>query len=228
MQVTEKQVSEKSYKERMESAHVLISEGCYEEAAEELKALIKVYPSEAESYAVLCELCLSLEDAEIPMEWILHAVRHDPSMSQAFIAYSSRLYAENRLKECNKILEALVWANPDNHEAWNDLGVVRFGMEDMVTAEKAFHQALALNPLYGESIMNLSSLQMSTGRRDLAVQTALSAMNDAVEILPELLQDLASLLSRVAPTESIQFLQRAEELRRDRTDEDPLVRKPRI
>jgi tetratricopeptide (TPR) repeat protein len=222
------QTTEKCFEEQVEFAHLLISEGRVDEASFTLENLIKEFPSETEAYAILCNLCLSLERADIPMEWILNAVRHDASMSVAFIEYSSRLYIENRLKECNKILEALVWANPDNFEAWNDLGVVRFAMEDLVTAEKAFHQALALNPCYGETIMNLASLQLATSRRDLAVQTALSAMSDRTDITPDLLQDIASLLSKVAPTESIQLLQRAEELRKDYVAEEDSVVKPRI
>jgi tetratricopeptide (TPR) repeat protein len=223
------QTTEKCYDEQVEFAHLLISEGRVDEASFALEGLIKEFPSETELYAILCNLCLSLERSDIPMEWILNAVRHDAAMSVAFIEYSSRLYIENRLRECNKILEALVWANPDNFEAWNDLGVVRFAMEDLVTAEKAFNQALALNPYYGESIMNLASLDLATSRRDLAVQTALSAMNDKIEITPDLLQDLASLLSKVAPTESIKLLQKAEEMRKTYVEEeDEPVRKPRI
>ncbi len=219
MQTMEKQATEMGLEKRLDMAHNFIAGGAIDKAEETLRDLIKDYPNHAESYTVLCNLYLAMERADLPKEWILNALRHDESLAAPLLQFSSYLYMENQLSECDKILEALVWANPDNYEAWNDLGVVRFAMEDLVTAEKAFHQALALNPFYGESIVNLAGLHLATSRYELAVQTALKVLEEGVRITPECLQELAVLISKVAPEVSLKLLKGVPELKDRAADE---------
>ncbi|MHC4944997.1 MAG: hypothetical protein ACYTG7_18435, partial [Planctomycetota bacterium] len=132
-----------SLKEGVKSASMLADEGRLDEAVQSLKKLLRDRPGSSLVNSSLCRLYMRQARAEIPKEVILNGLNHDPSLSRDLLDFASRLFEEDALRESNSILEALVWSNPDNHEAWNDLGAVRFAMNDWVTAEKAFDQALS-------------------------------------------------------------------------------------
>lgn len=203
----------------IDRASELVSDERYEDAIQELKELLETHPDSEEVQSILCHLHLALEKTEFPKEWILNALRADPSLSTTFIEFSSLLYEKNRFRACSDILEALVWGDPDNHEAWNNLGVVRFSMGDLVTSEKAFNQALALRPGYGESIANLSALYMETKRPDLAVHTAMASLEEKCDATPELMREMAGLLSNVAPDNALKLLRESERRREGDPDE---------
>ena len=199
-----------SLNSKLESVHILVAEGRLEEAALELESLAESYPGSGRVSAALCNLYVTLERTEIPKELILNSLNHDESLNNVLLDYSSLLFTQERFKECNNILEALVWGNPDNHEAWNDLGAVRFALSDLVTSEQAFNQALALHPGHGEAILNLTALYMETHRPEMAAQTAVMALDERCDATMEMVIQLAGLIGTVAPEESASLLREAQ------------------
>lgn len=191
-------------------ANALIRENKLEEASELLENTLKDHPTRLELYSILCDLYLSLGRTKIPKDWVLNALKSDPSLSESFLDLSSRLYEKNDLKECDKLLETLVWSDPDNHEIWNDLGAVRYTLNDLVTSERAFNQALALKPGYGEAITNLTALYMATNRPQLAVKTAMTSLKKSDEISPDQMREMGRLIKKVAPAEADELFGKAE------------------
>lgn len=199
-----------SERDEIKEANQLFSEGRHNEAIERLGAVLKENPGAPDICAVLCGMYISCNDPEIPKEVILNGVDGDKGLCDRLIEFSSNLLEQNALKESNHILETLVWKDPDNCETWNNLGAVRFALNDLLTSEKAFIQALALHPGYGESILNLAALYMETNRPQLAVQTAMNCEDDRCDMPADMIIELAGLISTVAPSESAQLLRVAE------------------
>lgn len=196
--------------ESVKRAQALIAEDNLVEAAEVLEETLKDHPEKLELYSILCNLYLSLGRTQIPKDWVLNALKSDPSLEESFLDLSSRLFEKNELKECDKLLETLVWSHPDNHEIWNDLGAVRFTLNDLVTSERAFNQALALKPGYGEAITNLTALYMATNRPQLAVKTAMTSLKKTEEITPVQMREMGKLIKKVAPAEADALFGKAE------------------
>jgi tetratricopeptide (TPR) repeat protein len=195
-----------SLKERIESAYKLADEGRLDEAVQSLTKTLRDRPGSGPVSSSLCRLYIRKESGEIPKEVILNGLNHDPSLGRELIDFASRLFEGNALRESNSILEALVWNNPDNHEAWNDLGAVRFAMNDWVTAEKAFEQALALQPGYGETILNLTAIYLQTARPDQALEMARRALDERCDAEREMMVQLAGLIGEVDSQEAAALL----------------------
>lgn len=191
---------------KLESVGMLAAEGRFDEAAQELETVVSEHPGSGRANAALCNLYIRLEKTEIPKELILNSLNHDESLNNVLLDYSSMLFEKDQFRECNNILEALVWGNPDNHEAWNDLGAVRFAMSDLVTSEQAFNQALALNPGNGDAILNLTALYLETSRPELAVETAKMALDERCDATQEMVIQLAGLIGQVSPEDSASLL----------------------
>lgn len=192
--------------EEVKKARVLVSEGQVDKAVKMLEDLHKACPGSGEVCALLCRSYMKMKRPEIRKEIILNALSHDAGLGMDLIEYASQLTEDSAFRESNTILEALVWGNPDNFEAWNDLGAVRYAMNDLVTAEKAFNQALALNPWYGETLLNLTALYLETNRPDLAVDTARTASDERCDVTREMLIQLAGLISAVDTEEAANLL----------------------
>ena len=185
--------------EMMERAMALLEAGRLDEAEAVCEEVTRAQPSHLDAYAVLCTLYAARRKSGLRKEWILNALHVNPTLAETLLEFASTLYVEERYEECDRILEALVWADPDNHEAWNDLGVVRFAMEDLVTAERAFSRSLALDPSYGEAMVNLAALLQVTGRVEPSVALARSALNHTSEIRSECLRELGELMLAADP-----------------------------
>lgn len=183
----------------LDRATALIEDGRLDEAEAACEEIIRIDPSHLDTYAVLCNLYAARKKPGLRKEWVLNALHVDPSLAETLLEFASTLYVEERYAECDRILEALVWADPDNHEAWNDLGVVHFAMEDLVTAERAFSQALALDPKYGEAMVNLAALLQVTGRVEPSIALARTALDHVPEIRPECLRELGDLMLAADP-----------------------------
>lgn len=215
--------SNKDLSDSVNQVNALIMENKLEDAAELLENTLKDHPTRLELYSILCDLYLSLGRMKIPKDWVLNALKSDPSLSESFLDLSSRLYEKNDLKECDKLLETLVWSDPDNHEIWNDLGAVRYTLNDLVTSERAFNQALALKPGYGEAITNLTALYMATNRPQLAVKTAMTSLKKSDEISPDQMREMGRLIKKVAPAEADELFGKAENSNNKRPEKGAML-----
>ena len=198
-----------SLKDRITWANQRIKEGRLEEAASELKNLIIHFPESAELSHLLCNLYLTMDEAKIPGKWMQNAMGFDPDFGHAVIERASRLYEENRFKECESLLNTLVRCDSGNPEAWNDLGTVRFSRKNFAGSREALLRALELDPSYSKAILNLAALYVATNRPDLAVKTAWRVVEAPCEVTPELLRELAGFIHHVAPAQARLLIQKA-------------------
>jgi len=183
-----------------------IPRGKTEETLRKLESMVKRSPGSAELCAMMCNVYLVLGRTEIPRKMLARAIEHDPLLSRTVIIRSTALYEQGDFEGSDKLLESLVHVDPQNGEAWNDLGAVRFALGDWTGAEKAFRRTLELIPGYGEAILNLTSLYRVLNKPDLAVRSATMPLKQE-EDTKELYMELAALIKEFAPRE-------AKELRR--------------
>lgn len=78
----------------------------------------------------------------------------------ALINYNLGLIPE-ALQYCSEGLEK----NSNNAHLWNTLGVICFNSENYSDAEKAFEQAITINPYYYDALFNLRDTYMETGNQ---------------------------------------------------------------
>lgn len=166
-------------------------------------------PTDNQACVKLCDLYLNLRQANVQGDWIREAIEKDCNLCQVFVNLSTALYEEGEVVECDRILDAVVWAQPGNYEAWNDLGAVRYALKDYAAAEMAFNKALSLKPGHNDAIMNLCLLYIANNQAISAVTTALTFLNDGYDTTPEFLSELAGVIGEVAPVEATRLMERA-------------------
>jgi tetratricopeptide (TPR) repeat protein len=209
--------SKRDLERKFDSADVLISEGRLEEATSILEDLIEKHtgPGITEPFAVLCNLYTILGKTAIPEEWIRKALDLDPALSKNLINLSSRLYEENRLKECESILSVMVSCDPGHFEAWNDLGAVHLTQGEFLSAERNFRKALDLKPGYPEGVVNLVALFMATNRIVQAVDTAMDFQKETHEASPDVFEKLAGFIEPAAPEKAVLLMRRCQREQRE-------------
>jgi len=188
------------------------AQGSTQEIISEILSLaneIAADPDNSEACINLCKLFVSLRRIETDTTWIKEAVSKNRDLSKVFINLSTSLFEEGQMVESGNILEAIVWGDPDNHEGWNDLGAVRFSVNELSTAEKAFKHALTLKHGYSDALMNLCTLYLAKGQQLTAVTTALTCLEDEFDVTPEFLCELAGVIGNVAPVEATKLMERA-------------------
>jgi glycosyltransferase involved in cell wall biosynthesis/2-polyprenyl-3-methyl-5-hydroxy-6-metoxy-1,4-benzoquinol methylase len=116
--------SESGLKNRIKVANRLITEKKFAEAISAYTSLTRIYPDIDAFYPVLCDLYLTTERTDIPGDWIVKAIKYDTSFNETFKEIASKLISADRYEEAEKILSAVLEANPDNQEALKKLQAV--------------------------------------------------------------------------------------------------------
>jgi len=143
----------------------LIAAGSLPEAYELLSACMEQDDGDdGEATALLCRLALAVGDADIPEGRLAAGLRHDPSLAGEVIAFTTRLHGEGRTHECATLLARLAKADPENAEAWNDLGAARYALGEAEGAERCLRRAVALDPGYALARENLEAILLAQGR----------------------------------------------------------------
>lgn len=65
-------------------------------------------------------------------------------------------FNEHKISEARVCFEQIIAADPQNYEAFNNLGVIHFGEGQLQQAIDFFHKALSIHEDYGESLENLA------------------------------------------------------------------------
>ena len=87
---------------------------------------------------------------------------------EARLSQARKLYALSRWQEALGLLEQLVVDHPGYADLHNMLGVCNHHMGQWSRAERAFREALRLNPKYTEAALNLAVLLNDTGKYEEA------------------------------------------------------------
>jgi SAM-dependent methyltransferase/MoaA/NifB/PqqE/SkfB family radical SAM enzyme len=128
-----------------------------------------------EIYPALCNLYIAAGCTDIPREWIVKGVEQDPGLAQTLIKLCEKFVANNNPELAIGMLTALLEADPENYEAWNDLGAVQTML--LSKAEESLKRAISINSGYENSHKNIVSLYLMTGRFDLAVEACMKALS---------------------------------------------------
>lgn len=180
-----------------------------EESIKQLTELLENHPKSGSLCSAICHLYLVLEKTDIPEAWLSIAIKYDAELKNEIIAATTRYYQEGRLNEGLELLERFVRVDPENHEAWNDLGAVLYALNNWTRAKDAFEKALQLNPAYGESILNLIVLYMVLDQNQLALKTAERALEGDCTASPHVLKEIAKLIESIHAETAERILDRA-------------------
>lgn len=99
-----------------------------------------------------------------------------PALAQAFgspgfvFQEGLRLLDEERFVAAEDAFREVLRFDPDDHEAWNNLGRALQGQNDPTAALDAYEQALALRPRYAEAFNNIGVAYRSLGQVGEAIQ----------------------------------------------------------
>jgi MoaA/NifB/PqqE/SkfB family radical SAM enzyme len=192
-------------KESIGEAEMLVSKGRFQDAISLFKGLLATYPDLKDLYSILCDLYLRTGRTDMPRQWIINAVKNDQSFNRTFVDAASALYTENKFQEAIDMLSAVAEACPANAEAWNDLGVVQLSLGGHAVAEQSFKHALAVNRHYAEAITNLTILYTSTGRNELAKNTARLLLEKECTASADTFRTIGDILSREMPDEAERY-----------------------
>jgi Flp pilus assembly protein TadD len=88
--------------------------------------------------------------------------------TEARLSQARKLYTLGRWQEALVLLEPLVLEHPGYADLHNMVGVSNHHMGQWTRAERAFSEALQLNPRYTEAALNLAVLLNDTGRYEQA------------------------------------------------------------
>lgn len=196
-------------RDKYDAACDLLAQGENNEAALILKDIVHQEPA---AYPLLCEAYMKMNQQDISGELMEKAIEHDPEFGGKVIENTTRIYGEGNLAQSARLLDLLLKCDEKNHKAWNDLGVVRFELKEFDESKRALKRALELRANYGEAILNLTVLYMTTDRHGPAVSTAAAACDDGCEAAPELLRQLADLIETAAKQVSDRLRQRADRI----------------
>ncbi len=134
-------------------------------AIETLKQAERQYPDDPTLPAARARFALLLDDREQVRDGIAKALAIDPADPTALEARSDyRYHYENDLDGALADLEAGLKTAPGSSSLWNSLGLVQGQRGDNRAAERAFKQAIALDPSDPVSHANLSILYLDENR----------------------------------------------------------------
>ena len=190
-------------------AEALLAEGRGEEAALELARALRDFPGRPRICSRFCEVYMDLSMRGADHAWIRDAVEGERNLTRIFLHLVACLFEEGLFKAADSVLEALVWGDPCNAEAWNDLGAVRFSMNELDSAEKAFTQAQALAPGDADTLVNLTLLYLARRDKAAAVRTARIALDPSLPPNPQLQRELAALVGKADPATATRLMEAA-------------------
>jgi glycosyltransferase involved in cell wall biosynthesis len=72
-------------------------------------------------------------------------------------------FADGKIEEAQKCFRTVVEENPENREAWNNLGVIAYRKRDTQAAADYFLKSLQIDPLQIDAIANLCELLAASG-----------------------------------------------------------------
>lgn len=157
-------------------------------------SIAAIQPDKEEIYPALCNLYLSTGRTDVPRDWIMKASKkgNASDISRKIIDISENLLLEDKAEQAIGLLSVLVEADPDNYDAYNDLGVAQLQM--LEKAEESFKRAILIGKGAGEAHKNLISYYLMTGKQETAIDCCRKALEDDSGISPEIRDELENYL----------------------------------
>jgi len=86
------------------------------------------------------------------------------------ISKGEQLFESGKVEESIKVFEDILANNPNNTDAYNNLGVISYGLGNAGSAEKFLLKALEINPNHTNALMNLADVYCASGHLDEAAK----------------------------------------------------------
>jgi len=145
-------------------------------------------------------------------------VRHHKVVEQDFSFPPELTQAENAIEKhdyssAEPLLKKVISANPENYQAWFDLGFIYNGLGNTTESIAAYRKSVAAKPDVFESNLNLGLMLAKTGRPDAAqflrVATTLTPTANVDEGRARAWLSLAHVVESTKPEEAIEAYRQA-------------------
>lgn len=134
-----------------------------EQGARDLQAYVKLYPADALGHFAIAQVVWR-EEPEGALRHLQEAVRLDPKLAAAQVAYGWLLHRSGRSEEALAPLRAALSLEPANVRALDQLGVVLLALERPKEAEVPLRKAAAGAPNDPDVLLHLGRAVMDQGR----------------------------------------------------------------
>ncbi len=134
-----------------------------EQGARDLQAYVKQFPGDALGHFAIAQVVWR-EEPEAALRHLAEAVRLDPKLAAAHVAYGWMLHRNGRSEEALTPLRAALQLEPVNVRALDQLGVVLLALERPNEAEGPLRKAAAASPNDPDVLLHLGRVLMDQGR----------------------------------------------------------------
>jgi Flp pilus assembly protein TadD len=163
--------------------YVLAAQGRTDEAIEQYRQALKIYPDYAEAENNLGTALLSQEKIEDAAAHFQRAVEINSNFAEAYNNLGLVLAKQGRLSAAIENYHKAEALNPDHPEVYNNLGNLLAGLGRNSEAIVQYEKALAIAPDNARVHYNLANILNSQGRVDEAIihfESALPQMPDSI------------------------------------------------
>jgi tetratricopeptide (TPR) repeat protein len=138
------------------------------EASSILSRMLEVDPDNIDALVQLSDLELAAGDHESSLSH-LNKAKNTPSINVRSLSHLSQAYIERRMYVyASDVLQRIVALDAYDHEAWYQLGLTQFTLDDNDSAEKDFRSALQLDPNNQWARVAMGAVLEAMGRHDEA------------------------------------------------------------
>jgi len=162
---TEPPSPQKAMETRVSLARQYIGEGNWEDAKRNLKVAAELDSNNAEVYEAFALVYQSTGEFELAEDSFLRAIKIDKAFSRARNNYAAFLYSQERYREAEAQLLAVVKDTLYNArpQAFLNLGLCRLKLFDERGAEEAFLRTLAMQPASTTALLEVAQLRVDAG-----------------------------------------------------------------
>ncbi len=146
--------------------------GNHKAALKDYGTLLETDPNNTDFYFERARCYLSMGDKKRALVDFNTAIEQDPKFNEALEARASLLQKMGNYTEALADRESLIKLEPGLSDHLYRKGVLLAAMDEPENAEKAFNQALVINPKDYLSATGRAGVQRKTGKRELAIRSA--------------------------------------------------------
>lgn len=144
---------------------IMYYEKKWNDALTHLAKAVKLFPERerkiASAQEYMAECYLKLNEYERAVELFEKVIKVNPygGGDRKFVSLGEAYYFLGKREEALNVFKKAVSINPDNHETWNNIGVLLWSDGQVEKACQCFRKALTIKPDYEEAMTNLVAIE---------------------------------------------------------------------
>jgi len=143
---------------------VLAAQGCWRDGLEHLEKAVALNPDNAQAWENLGRICLLAGNAErAEYAWERALKLGDRPPAQLLVKLGTAVAAQQRFEEALNCYRRALEFEPDNADAWAQIGIARLLRKDYGSSQDALRRALALRPDDAGVMKHLGMLAVARG-----------------------------------------------------------------